>query len=41
MQTAEAEQVRAQATAESNIQQFALQALQEQAGIKDERGRWF
>ncbi|MBQ5878686.1 MAG: SurA N-terminal domain-containing protein [Alistipes sp.] len=41
VQTAEAEQVRAQATAESNIQQFALQALQEQAGIKDERGRWF
>lgn len=40
-QTAEAEQVRAQAVLENNMQQFSLQALQEQADIKDERGRWF
>ncbi|MDO4758495.1 MAG: SurA N-terminal domain-containing protein [Rikenellaceae bacterium] len=40
-QTAEAEKVRAQATAESIITQSALQAVQEMGEIKDERGLYF
>ncbi|HIY15236.1 MAG TPA: SurA N-terminal domain-containing protein [Candidatus Alistipes cottocaccae] len=40
-QTAEAEKVRAQATAESMVQQFAMQAVQQMAKIQDLRGKYF
>ena len=40
-QTAEAEKVRAQATAESMAQQFAMQAVQQMAKIQDLRGKYF
>lgn len=40
-QTAEAEKVRAQATAESMAQQFAMPAVQQMAKIQDLRGKYF
>ena len=40
-QTAEAEQVRAQAVQESIVAQYALQAIQEMAGVEDLRGQYF
>ena len=40
-QTAEAEQVRAQAVQESMTTQYALQAVQEMAGVEDLRGQYF
>lgn len=40
-QTAEAEQVRAQAVQESMTTQFALQAVQEMGGVEDLRGKYF
>lgn len=40
-QTAEGEQVRAQAMAESMAQQFAMQAIQQMADIQDLRGKYF
>lgn len=41
VQTAEAEQVRAQAVQESMTTQYALQAVQEMAGVEDLRGQYF
>jgi len=40
-QTEEAERVRLQATAESVVPQFSLQAIQDMAGIDDLRGKYF
>ena len=40
-QTAEGEQVRAQAMAEGMAQQFAMQAIQQMAEIQDLRGKYF
>ncbi len=40
-QTSEAEQVRAQAMAESRAQQFVFRAIQEMAGVEDLRGKYF
>ena len=40
-QTAEGEQVRAQATTESMVQQLAVQAIQQMAEMRDLRGKYF
>lgn len=40
-QTAEGERVRAQATAESMVQQFVIPAIQQMAKIQDLRGKYF